>query len=208
MAESKNNVLTHGLSGMVGDLIVFRQRGNKTFVASKPRERTGEQTEAQKAQQVRFQEAAIYGKTALQNDEIKKLYQEAAGDGKTPFNVAVADFLKAPNIKEIDLTGYTGKVADKIKVTVEDDFKVTNVSVSIYNADGSLVEHGAAVQDGFRYDWYFTATVENASLDGDKIVVQAYDLPGNVTEKNEGVPKGCPLSFCDFRSLCNQLKKL
>ena len=40
MAESKNNVLTHGLSGKVGDLIVFRVRGNKTFVSSKPKERT------------------------------------------------------------------------------------------------------------------------------------------------------------------------
>ncbi|WP_243350202.1 hypothetical protein [Parabacteroides sp. FAFU027] len=187
MAESKNNVLTHGLSGKVGDLIVFRQRGDKTFVSAKPRERSGEMTDAQKAQQARFQEAAIYGKSALQNEALKKQYQDAAGDGKTPYNVAVADFLKAPNIKEIDLTEYTGKVGDKITVSVTDDFKVTGVTVSIYNADGSVVENGTAELDLLKNKWIFTATAENASLDGDKIVVTASDLPGNVTEKNESL---------------------
>lgn len=27
MAQSKNNIITHGLSGKVGDIIVFSQRG-------------------------------------------------------------------------------------------------------------------------------------------------------------------------------------
>jgi hypothetical protein len=187
MAESKNNVLTHGLSGMIGDQIVFRQWGDKTIVAVKPRERSGVQSEAQKAQQARFQEAAIYGKSALQNEELKKLYQGAAGEGRSPFNVAVADFLKAPNIKEIDLTSYTGKVGDVIKVSVTDDFMVTGVTVAIYNADGTEVEHGLAVQGVKPYEWVFTAKADNASLDGDKIVVTASDLPGNISEKNESL---------------------
>jgi len=62
MAESKNNVITHGLAGLVGDLIVFRNRGRKTFVSSKPKERTGEPSEAQKQHHRRFQEATIYAK--------------------------------------------------------------------------------------------------------------------------------------------------
>ncbi|SDF09761.1 hypothetical protein SAMN05421825_1031 [Epilithonimonas hungarica] len=33
MAESKNNIITHGLSGKVGDLIVFRQRSGDTIVS-------------------------------------------------------------------------------------------------------------------------------------------------------------------------------
>ena len=35
MAESKNNIITHGLSGKIGDLIVFSQRDGKTFAAKK-----------------------------------------------------------------------------------------------------------------------------------------------------------------------------
>ncbi|WP_304063611.1 hypothetical protein [Pedobacter glucosidilyticus] len=31
MAKSRNNVITHGLSGLVGDLLAFRQREGKQF---------------------------------------------------------------------------------------------------------------------------------------------------------------------------------
>ena len=62
MAESKNNVITHGLTGLVGDMIVFRNRGGKTYVSSKPKERTGELSDGQKQQQKRFQEAILYEK--------------------------------------------------------------------------------------------------------------------------------------------------
>jgi hypothetical protein len=31
MAESKNNIITHGLSGKIGDLTVFSQRDGKTY---------------------------------------------------------------------------------------------------------------------------------------------------------------------------------
>ena len=37
MAKSRNNVVTHGLSGLIGDLLVFRQRANETIVANRPK---------------------------------------------------------------------------------------------------------------------------------------------------------------------------
>jgi len=48
MAQSKNNIITHGLSGKVGDLIVFRSWNGKTIVASKPTARTSDLTRTQK----------------------------------------------------------------------------------------------------------------------------------------------------------------
>ena len=36
MAKSNNNVITHGLSGKVGDIIVFSQRGGKTIISKAP----------------------------------------------------------------------------------------------------------------------------------------------------------------------------
>ena len=65
MAESKNNVLSHGLSGMVGDMIVFRQRGSKTFVANAPKDSTKPPTKGQQQVRTRFQQGIIYGKTAI-----------------------------------------------------------------------------------------------------------------------------------------------
>jgi hypothetical protein len=63
MAKSKNNVVTYGLSGKVGDLLIFRQVGGKTVV-SQAVERTDAATEKQKEQRKRFQRAVIYARVA------------------------------------------------------------------------------------------------------------------------------------------------
>jgi len=185
MAESKNNIITHGLSGKVGDLIVFRNRNGKTIVASKPRPHTGEMTDAQKAHQKVFQQAVIYAKSALTNPETKQAYKDAADEGESAYNVAVADFMHAPDIDEIDLSKYTGKVGDTITITVTDDFMVQEVSVTILNVDGSEVEHGLAQSALGGLQWLYTATADNLSLTGDKLVIRASDRPGHTSEKKE-----------------------
>ncbi len=37
MAESMNNPITHGMSGTIGNVVVFRQRAGKTVVANIPK---------------------------------------------------------------------------------------------------------------------------------------------------------------------------
>ena len=185
MARSKNNIVTHGLSGKVGDLLVFSQRNGKTIVGKVPKEQTGEPTENQKTHRKKFQKATLYAKASL-NDPIKKeMYADGAdpATGTTAYNVAVADFLKAPDIESIDLTDYSGNVGDTIKIVATDDFLVVEVKVKIENADGTLVEEGNAISNNV--EWVYTATVQNADLDGDKITVTASDTPANLTEKTQ-----------------------
>jgi len=187
MAQSKNNIITHDLSGKVGDLIVFRSWNGKTIVASKPGARTGEVSDAQKQNQKRFQQAIIYAKGAVADPDTKAAYKAAAAADESPYNVAVADFMHAPDIEEIDLSKYTGKVGDVISVTVTDDFKVAEVSVSILNEDGTEVEHGMAQSALGGTQWLYTATANNSSLTGDKIIIRASDLPGHTTEKEQAL---------------------
>lgn len=182
MAESKNNIVTHGLSGKVGDLLVFSQRNGKTVVSKAPKERTGELSDKQKAHKLKFQKAVLYAKAALANPIKNQMYEARADSAKgiTTYNVAVADLLNAPDIEEIDLSGYSGTPGDLIKITATDDFEVVAVTVKIENADGSLVEQGTAVNNGA--EWIYTATASNPDLAGDKITVQATDNPANMTE--------------------------
>jgi len=185
MAESKNNVITHGLSGKLGDMIVFKNRSGKTYVATKPKERTGEPTENQKMHQKRFQEAVFYAKTSVTDPNIKSIYEDKATNGASAYNVAVADFFRAPNIEVVDLSKYSGKIGDQITIRATDDFKVVELSVSIHNVDGTEVEHGHATLAANGMDWNYVATAENTSLAGDRIVVRASDLPGNITEETK-----------------------
>jgi len=65
MAKSKNNVITHGLSGLIGDLLVFRQRANKTIVADRPKPFSTPPTDLQLGIQRRFKRAAQYARKAI-----------------------------------------------------------------------------------------------------------------------------------------------
>ena len=185
MAESKNNVIIHGFSGKIGDLLVFSQRAGKTIASKAPGERTQEPTAAQQVARDRFQRAILYGKAAVTDPAVKEEYQEKATDGKSAFNVAVADFFHAPDILEIDVSGYNGLADQMIRIKVVDDFKVKSVKLSILNEDGGLQEEGNAVKAANGQDWYYTATTTNAGVVGDKIIITATDNPDNLTTEDK-----------------------
>ncbi len=181
MASTENNYVTHGLRGQVGDLFVFKLVNGKTIVAGPPHKSRNEPTEKQQKQRELFQEAAIYGKTVMVTPELKAMYETSVPEGGSVYKVALADFMNAPKIKEVDVTAYTGNPGNTIKIRVTDDFMVKNVDVTITNEDGTLVEEGEAIKQDNGLDWLFTAKVKNDSSIGDKIVVRAADIPGNIT---------------------------
>ncbi|NJK94303.1 MAG: hypothetical protein HC905_04585 [Bacteroidales bacterium] len=184
MGKSDDNVLTHGLRGKIGDLLVYRiLKNGKTIVAKTPSTANRTQSEKQKQQVEHFQEAVIYGKTVKVTPELRELYETSIPVGKSVYQVALADFLKAPKISKIDVTNYTGEVGSILRIHAIDDFKVKEVSVTIRNSDGSLVESGKAVLELNGVTWLYTATQNNTDLDGDKIIVRASDIPGNIGEE-------------------------
>jgi hypothetical protein len=185
MAKVGRNVVTTKLSGKLGDLIVFRTRGNRTYVASAPQKKDREPTQNQKEHQQHFQEAIVYGKGVIADPNLKATYQEAAGENQSAFNVAVADFMSAPQIEEIDLSNYHGNPGDTIRVRAVDDFMVVQVAVSIFNGDSSLVEEGTAVKQPNEIDWVYTTKEQNSNLTGDKIVIRVSDMPGNITSQEK-----------------------
>lgn len=185
MAKVGDNIVTTGLSGKLGNLLVFRNRGGKTIVSKAPGKRQTEWSEAQLQHRLRFQEAVLYAKNAMANPATKEAYQAAAEEGESAYNVAVADFLNAPYINEIDVSHYNGQIDSYIQVRAVDDFNVAEVSVTILNEDGSEVERGSAILQPGNIWWKYTATVKNDSLSGDKIVVRVYDIPSNLTEQEK-----------------------
>jgi hypothetical protein len=184
MAKQTGNVVTYGLSGKIGDLLVFRRRGGKTIVSKVPESSKKPLTAKQIAHQQKFRQASLYAKGAVKEEGLVEVYEAVAGKKKrTPFVVAVADFLNAPEIKNIDLSKYAGNTGDIIRIKVVDDVIVKSVHVSIVNLDGSIVEEGDAVADASSHVWTYTATQENECLEGDKITVTISDLPENTVEE-------------------------
>ena len=189
MAKSKNNVVTHGLSGKVGNMLQFSQRGGKTIVGKIPDRSGVVPSDKQLLVQEKFQEGVLYAKAAIADPATKALYDAVANEDQTAFNLALADYCVAPEIKSVDYSQYAGAVGNKITVKAVDNFMVKSVKVEIHKANNSLVEQGNAVQDAANgLLWHYSATVANATVSGTKIVVKAADLPGNTTEKDEMIP--------------------
>jgi hypothetical protein len=184
MAVFKINPLTKGLSGKLGNDLVFRQSHGRTILSTAP-QRTGEDSNAQELHKDKFKKAIQFAKVQMSIPEIKEEYKKSAKEKGmySAYNLAVADYFHAPEIGDLIFKDYHGEVGDKIEIIAFDDFKVEHVEIEIYHNDGSLVEKGLASKNGSDFEWEYAATVANTEYAGDKIVVKAFDYPGNETDK-------------------------
>lgn len=183
MATTKNNVIVKGASGKFGRQIVFSQRAGKTIM-SKPPLRTAPPTTKQKEQQTKFARAAAYAKNALLDPTLKEAYTTEAKKRQdvSPYNMAMTDYLRPPQITHVDYSAYTGDASgEKIFIEAADAFKITTLKVKITAANSSTLEEGNATMVNGK--WQYTTTATNTTLTGSKITLTATDRPGNTTTK-------------------------
>ena len=183
MAKSINNIVTEGLSGRIGKQIVFSQRNGETIVSKFP-VRTKKPTAKQIAQQTKFSNAIAYGKNALQDNALKEAYTTEAKKRQdvSPYNMAMTDYLRPPQITNVDHSAYTGDASgEKIIIEAADAFKITTMKVKITAANSSTLEEGNATLVNGK--WQYPTTTTNTSLTGSKITLTATDRPGNTTTK-------------------------
>jgi len=146
MAKVRNNIITQGLSGSLGDQIVFRAgKGGQTIVAAKPAFTTEREfNPAQLAQQQAFRNAIAYARGAKQEDAY---ITKAQGTTMSAFNAAVRDWFDKPRLLNIDVSGWSGEIGQIIRIEAQDDTFVASVRVVIADANGDILEQGDAVQD-------------------------------------------------------------
>jgi len=182
MAKSENNEVMFGARGKVGNLVVFKNYYGETVISKRGRKRKPLNTsEEQMLVKERFKEGVIYAKGVLQDPILAGFYQPYVKGGVRIYNLALADFCKPPEIKNINTGQYAGAIGDQLIIRVIDNFKVQSVMVTISAPDGTVLETGTAVQTANQADWLYTATVLNGNPDGTFITAKAADTPGNVT---------------------------
>ena len=164
---------------------MFRNRGGKTIVSVKPDTSGRELSEGQKNHHRRFRRAAQYAKSAIQNQATYALYAARTKPGQSPYNVALADFMNAPDISGVDLGLYQGAKGSQLLLQVIDDHMVSEVVVSLFDAQGGLLEEGTAELHENGIDWVYTTQKANANVKGTRLRISASDLPGNKTEREE-----------------------
>jgi hypothetical protein len=185
MAKVKLAPAVEAIHGHVGTML-FKRWEQQEIVGKMP-DRTGiVPTANQAAQQDKFRLAAVYGKSAMADPVTKQLYADAADSRGVPvFALMVADFLNAPAVDEIDLSGYTGKAAEPIRVRASDDLEVTAVSVVIRAQSGEVLERGAAIKGADGLTWTYTTTTALQAGQAVSIEVTATDKPGNTSTRTQ-----------------------
>ena len=181
MAIAHNNPLIKGMSGALGESVVYKYYRDRDLVimANYPSKRVKD-SDKQIAQQKRFQAATEYAKKATSIPHINALYKARITPELTSANaVALTDFLKPPVITEVNVLNYTGAPGEIIRVRAWDDFKVMSVSIRIARADGTVIEEGQATLRGKRGLWRMMTTVRNEEVVGTVFTVVAKDMPGN-----------------------------
>lgn len=184
MPKVSNNNLLHGVSGKLGNNIVFRQSARGTVVANKPK-KSKKISAAQVAVLDRFSDASYYASEQMKRPEAEALYKSAVTVKlNSGYLVAMTDYLTAPRITAIHTAEYQGAVGDVIKVRASDDFRVMFVTVVIRSATGEQLERGEATFPGDVHpDWVYTVKTVNPLLAGSTITVIAKDLPGNAVSQ-------------------------
>lgn len=174
MAKIHSNLVTQGLSGSLGrDLMLRRLADGRTILCVKPDFSKRTLSDEQQTHHQRFREGAAYARGAARSQPIYA--QVAAGTMKTAYNIALADWFHAPVIHAVEMMdGY-------IRVRASDNVYVAQVRVSILNEDGELWEQGEAVETGSGSGWW-QYRPGRFPQDGEKFIVEARDLAGNVTQ--------------------------
>ena len=169
-------------SGIFGHQVLLRSRRKNTVMTIEPVKNSKTYTEGQERVKERFRNGASWAKKILQNPDLYELYLAKARDGKTPYQVALTDYLRPPKILMIDTANYTGAEGDEVTVSAVDDVSVMQVEVAITGANGVQVEKGVCTRSQFGNFWTYvaTATVENTA--GLTITARATDIPGNKAE--------------------------
>jgi hypothetical protein len=155
---------------------IYGVRNNRMYFYRRPD--PASRPESQRQVIDKFRLGAEYAK-AVKADPVQRAFYEglvASRGGQLHVRI-MTDYLRAPEVKAIDLKGFNGLAGDVIRVVAIDDAEVAAVSVAIHAADGTALETGAAAKAGDK--WVYTATAAYPQGTPITITATAVDRPGN-----------------------------
>jgi hypothetical protein len=184
MARSNNNILTKGLSGMVGKQIVFRTWNGKTFISVAPK-KPKKQSAVQKENRSKFKRATTYAKSMMKDPIRKAEYKEIAKKLQLPnaYTAAITDYMRNPEIEALDLANYSGKADEEVKVTAsKKGFEIQEVEVIVVDQNGEAIEEGKAAK-GPGNEWIYKTTNNHEEKGQAKFLIKVRDKAGNMRER-------------------------
>lgn len=177
MATIKNNIVTEGLRGMIGNQLVFRQLRGKTVVSCKP-DAPRTESELQRANRCRFRHATQYAKAAMHDPQKKQYYTHKARTLGLPnaYTAAITDYMRRPVVSNVLHKALKSKSRQVVVAASKKDFALTAVEVMLTDAQGrKLAAYAALRKDKNSREWI--ARLPESLPDHAHMTVTATDLP-------------------------------
>ena len=182
MSKVKDNLVTTGLSGKLGKHVVFRLWSGATFMTKAPVvDQSSVTSELRIKNMIRFKAAVRYAKKMMDDPDLKLVYESRRNVRQTAYARALQDFYAFPEIEEIDVSNFTGEADSFIRVYATDGVRVTRIRVRVEDGSGNELETGFANQESNNGWWKFVTAGAGLLPEGYKVIVSAYNMPGNET---------------------------
>jgi hypothetical protein len=182
MAQSKNNPLTKGASGMIGKTVVFRSWNGKTYMYNRP-SKPKMQSPLQKENRTKFSRAVAFSRRMMLDPLKKAEYQKIAKEQNLPnaYTAAVTEYMRKPEIQEIETQTSEKEVKEIRVVAKKKGFELLEVEVIIVDDKGNILEEGKTTR-GLADEWVYTANgiIEKHAY---QVVVRARDRTNNMVER-------------------------
>jgi hypothetical protein len=183
MAKLDPNTIIGILRGKIADLVFVRNADGTVHTRHTP-VREAAFTPGELITQSHFTQAVAYVRAVGHKPEEYAVYQTAAIlRTKRACDLAHADFRCPPALTDIDLSAYTGRIGEIIRVQAVDDFEVLRVLVTITGLEGTLLEHGDATLDRQSSKWEYVTQVAVPPGQTLAVHVAVSDRPGNTVLK-------------------------
>jgi hypothetical protein len=167
----------------VGGLVYVHRADGTVIVRRAPRSHAPF-TAAQKASQSRFAKAVRWLREIKTVPELYAPYRVAARiSRKRACDIAMADFMHPPEVRDVDVSEFTGNAGQIIRVCALDDVAVGSVTVVLKDLNDSAIESGAAIPDPNGTLWTYVTQTRCAGIDAVAVEVTAVDRPGNSVAK-------------------------
>ena len=158
MALVKNNPMVDGISGMVGNSIVFKQVRGKTIMCNRP-PKPQTQSAPQKETRDRFRKASEWAKSILLDADQKAYYQKKAHKLKLPnaYTAAIADYMRSAKVTQVN------QYDDKTTFSVhKKDFAVVQVDIVVKKDSGE--QETRTLPRGESHFWVQSSELHNGAF--------------------------------------------
>jgi hypothetical protein len=183
MPKRRNNPLAD-FDGQLGRLVFYHFKGKPCVRRAPVREK--EFTPPEVKNQSRFRLASQFATAVLTDPVQRARYEQAAQEtAGSAQNLAVSDFMLAPTLAEIDLSRYTGRAGEFIKIVAQEGkLGAAEVKVVIADRAKAVVEEGLAAMENDGVSWWYPAKLDLPPDQPLWITVTAADQPGNRTTRS------------------------